>query len=314
MLKILFMGTPDFAESCLKALVENGQNVAGVITQPDKQNGRGMKVQFCDVKKYALEKELAVYQPETLKDGAIKGLLEELNPDIIVVVAYGKILPEYVLKFPKYGCINAHGSLLPEYRGASPIQRAVIDGKKITGVTTMYMDKGLDTGDMLLCREYEIGENTNTGEAFDDLAKIGAELLLETLEGLEKGTITPKKQDESKATYAEKIFKDECAVSFDEKAETVHNKIRGLYPFPGAFCYNDGKMLKLCESRVYKSEAPDGKAGEVVGLSKEGILVKCREGAVLLTKLKPEGKGIMNASDLINGRKISLGDCLFPTL
>ena len=314
MLKILFMGTPDFAESCLKALVENGQNVAGVITQPDKQNGRGMKVQFCDVKKYALEKELAVYQPETLKDGAIKGLLEELNPDIIVVVAYGKILPEYVLKFPKYGCINVHGSLLPEYRGASPIQRAVIDGKKITGVTTMYMDKGLDTGDMLLCREYEIGENTNTGEAFDDLAKIGAELLLETLEGLEKGTITPKKQDESKATYAEKIFKDECAVSFDEKAETVHNKIRGLYPFPGAFCYNDGKMLKLCESRVYKSEAPDGKAGEVVGLSKEGILVKCREGAVLLTKLKPEGKGIMNASDLINGRKISLGDCLFPTL
>ena len=314
MLKILFMGTPDFAESCLKALVENGQNVAGVITQPDKQNGRGMKVQFCDVKKQALEKELAVYQPETLKDGAIKGLLEELNPDIIVVVAYGKILPEYVLKFPKYGCINVHGSLLPEYRGASPIQRAVIDGKKITGVTTMYMDKGLDTGDMLLCREYEIGENTNTGEAFDDLAKIGAELLLETLEGLEKGTITPKKQDESKATYAEKIFKDECAVSFDEKAETVHNKIRGLYPFPGAFCYNDGKMLKLCESRVYKSEAPDGKAGEVVGLSKEGILVKCREGAVLPTKLKPEGKGIMNASDLINGRKISLGDCLFPTL
>ena len=314
MLKILFMGTPDFAESCLKALVENGQNVAGVITQPDKQNGRGMKVQFCDVKKYALEKELAVYQPETLKDGAIKRILEELNPDIIVVVAYGKILPEYVLKFPKYGCINVHGSLLPEYRGASPIQRAVIDGKKVTGVTTMFMDKGLDTGDMLLCREYEIGENTNTGEAFDDLSKIGAELLLETLEGLEKGTITPKKQDESKATYAEKIFKDECAVSFDEKAETVHNKIRGLYPFPGAFCYNDGKMLKLCESRVYKSEAPDGKAGEVVGLSKEGILVKCREGAVLLTKLKPEGKGIMNASDLINGRKISLGDCLFPTL
>lgn len=314
MLKILFMGTPDFAESCLKALVENGQNVAGVITQPDKQNGRGMKVQFCDVKKYALEKELAVYQPETLKDGAIKGILEELNPDIIVVVAYGKILPEYVLKFPKYGCINVHGSLLPEYRGASPIQRAVIDGKKVTGVTTMFMDKGLDTGDMLLCREYEIGENTNTGEAFDDLSKIGAELLLETLEGLEKGTITPKKQDESKATYAEKIFKDECAVSFDEKAETVHNKIRGLYPFPGAFCYNDVKMLKLCESRVYKSEAPDGKAGEVVGLSKEGILVKCREGAVLLTKLKPEGKGIMNASDLINGRKISLGDCLFPTL
>lgn len=314
MLKILFMGTPDFAEACLKALVENGQNVVGVISQPDKQKGRGMKVQYCDVKRYALEKELAVYQPETLKDEAIKGLLEELNPDIIVVVAYGKILPEYVLRFPKYGCINVHGSLLPEYRGASPIQRAVIDGKKVTGVTTMYMDKGLDTGDMLLTREYEIGENTNTGEAFDDLAKIGAELLLETLDGLEKGTITPVKQDDSKATYAEKIFKEECAVSFDDNAWIVHNKIRGLYPFPGAFCYHDGKMLKLCESRLYKDEAKDGKNGEVIALSKDGILVKCRDGAVLLTKVKPEGKGVMNAVDLINGRKIALGDMLSPEI
>ncbi len=314
MLRILFMGTPDFAEMSLRALVENGQNVVGVISQPDKQKGRGMKVQYCDVKKYALEKELPVYQPETLKDEAIKGLLEELCPDIIVVVAYGKILPEYVLKFPKYGCINVHGSLLPEYRGASPIQRAVIDGKKVTGVTTMYMDKGLDTGDMLMTREYEIGENTNTGEAFDDLAKIGAELLLETLDGLEKGTITPVKQDEAKATYAEKIFKDECAVNFDDNAQTVHNKIRGLYPFPGAFCYHDGKMLKLCESRLYKDNAPDGKSGEVVGLSKDGILVKCREGAVLLTKVKPEGKGVMNAVDLINGRKIAMGDVLSPAL
>lgn len=314
MLKILFMGTPDFAESCLRALVENGQNVVGVVSQPDKQKGRGMKVQYCDVKRYALEKELAVYQPETLKDEAIKELLEELKPDIIVVVAYGKILPEYVLKFPKYGCINVHGSLLPEYRGASPIQRAVIDGKKITGVTTMYMDKGLDTGDMLLKREYEIGENINTGEAFDDLAKIGAELLLETLDGLENGSIIPIPQDHSKATYAEKIFKEECAVDFDEKSNVVHNKVRGLYPFPGAFCYHNGKMLKLCESKLYKQDVPDGNAGEVVGLSKEGILVKCREGAVLFTKVKPEGKGVMNAIDLINGRKISLGDMLSPTL
>ncbi|MBE6682105.1 MAG: methionyl-tRNA formyltransferase [Ruminococcaceae bacterium] len=314
MLKILFMGTPDFAESCLKALVENGQNVVGVVTQPDKQKGRGMRVQYCDVKRYALEKELEVYQPETLKDEAIKGLLEELNPDIIVVVAYGKILPEYVLKFPKYGCINVHGSLLPEYRGASPIQRAVIDGKKVTGVTTMFMDKGLDTGDMLLKREYEIDENANTGEVFDDLAKIGAELLLETLDGLEKGTITPVKQDDSKATYAEKIFKEECATSFDDNAQTVHNKIRGLFPFPGAFCYHNGKMLKLCESRVYKDSIPDGKTGEVVGLSKEGILVKCRDGAVLLTKVKPEGKGVMNAIDLINGRKISLADMLCASI
>ena len=314
MLKILFMGTPDFAEACLKALVENGRNVVGVITQPDKQKGRGMQVQYCNVKRYALEKSLPVYQPETLKDEAILPLLKELCPDVIVVVAYGKILPEYVLEFPEYGCINVHGSLLPEYRGAAPIQRAVIDGKRVTGVTTMYMDKGLDTGDMLLKREYEIGENINTGKAFDDLANIGAELLLETLDGLEKGTVTPEKQDGSKATYAEKILKSECAVSFDETAQTVHNKIRGLYPFPGAFCYHDGKMLKLCESRIYKENAPEGKAGEVVGLSKEGILVKCSDGAVLLTMVKPEGKGIMNAIDLINGRKIAVGDILSSAL
>ena len=314
MLRILFMGTPDFAEMSLRALVENGQNVVGVITQPDKQKGRGMKVQVSDVKRYALEKELDVYQPETLKDEAIKELLEQLNPDIIVVVAYGKILPEYVLRFPKYGCINVHGSLLPEYRGASPIQRAVIDGKRVTGVTTMYMDKGLDTGDMLLTREYEIGENTNTGEAFDDLAKIGAELLLETLEGLEKGTIVPTPQDGTNATYAEKILKEECAVCFDDMSQTVHNKIRGLYPFPGALCYHDGKVLKLCESRLFKENTPDGSPGEVIGLSKDGILVKCREGAVLLTKVKPEGKGVMNAIDLINGRKINMGDVLSPSL
>lgn len=310
MLKILFMGTPDFAECSLKALVEDGQNVVGVVTQPDKQKGRGMKVQVSDVKRYALEKSLAVYQPETLKDNAILGLLEQLNPDIIVVVAYGKILPEYVLKFPKYGCINVHGSLLPEYRGASPIQRAVIDGKSISGVTTMYMDKGLDTGDILLTREYEIGENTTTGEAFDDLAGIGAELLLETLAGLEAGTIKPVKQDDGRATYAEKITKEECKVDFNENATSVHNKIRGLAPFPGAFCYQNEKMLKLCESRIANEDGNFGTPGKVISLSKEGIEVACLEGSILLTKLKPEGKGIMSAVDLINGRKIELSDIL----
>ena len=310
MLKILFMGTPDFAECSLKALVENNQNVVGVVTQPDKPKDRGMKMQISDVKRYALEKELPVYQPETLKDNAILDLLNELNPDIIVVVAYGKILPEYVLTFPKYGCINVHGSLLPEYRGASPIQRAVMDGKKVSGVTTMYMDKGLDTGDILLVEEYKIEENTTTGEAFDALAEMGAKLLLKTLDGLENNTITPIKQDDSKATYAEKITKDECKVNFDEKAQNVHNKIRGLAPYPGAFCMHNGKVLKLSESRVAKLTGTLGTPGSVILLSKEGIEVACKEGSVLLTKLKPEGKGIMSAQDLINGRKINLSDIL----
>jgi len=311
MLKILFMGTPDFATACLRKLVENGQDVCGVFTKPDKQSGRGMKVSVSDVKKYALEKGLDIYQPETLKDGAVMPILEEKKPDIIVVVAYGKILPRYVLDFPKYGCINVHGSLLPEYRGASPIQRAVMDGKKVTGVTTMYLADGVDTGDMLLKAEYQIGENDNTGKVFDDLALLGADLLMETLDGIEKGTITPKKQDDSKATHAEKITNEECAVSFDDEAMTVHNKIRGLYPFPGAFCYVNGKILKLCESRRLDKDY-DGNIGEVVETSKEGVTVKCKTGSVLLTKLKPEGKGEMRAFDLVNGRKIQVGDILFP--
>lgn len=311
MLKILFMGTPDFATASLRKLVENGYDVCGVFTKPDKQSGRGMKVSVSDVKKYALEKGLDIYQPETLKDGAVKPILEEKCPDIIVVVAYGKILPRYVLDFPKYGCINVHGSLLPEYRGASPIQRAVMDGKKVTGVTTMFLADGVDTGDMLLKAEYEIGENDNTGKVFDDLAELGADLLLKTLDGLEKGSITPEKQDDAKATHAEKITNEECAVSFDDEAAKVHNKIRGLYPFPGAFCYVNGKILKLCESRKLYKEY-DGKAGEVVETSKEGVTVKCGKGSLLLTRLKPEGKGEMKAFDLVNGRKIQMGDMLSP--
>lgn len=310
MLRILFMGTPDFASCCLEKLICDGREIVGVVTQPDKQNGRGMKVRYCDVKKCAIENGICVYQPETLKDGAIEPLLKELNPDIIVVVAYGKILPEYVLKFPKYGCINVHGSLLPEYRGASPIQRAVMDGKKITGVTTMYMDKGLDTGDILLKREYEIGENTTCGEAFDDLAKMGAELLLETLDAIENETVIPEKQNDEYASYAEKITKEECKISFDDTAENIHNKIRGLYPFPGAFCTKDGKVLKISESRLCKEQKSDAGIGEVISLSKDGICVKTKDGAIMLTKLKPEGKGEMSASDLINGRKIALGDIL----
>ena len=309
MLRILFMGTPDFATACLKKLVETGNNIVGVVTQPDKAMGRGMKTGFSDVKKYALEMNLPIFQPTTLKDNAFLPELEQLKPDVIVVVAYGKILPEYVLSYPKYGCVNVHGSLLPKYRGAAPIQRAVMNGDKVTGVTTMLMDKGLDTGDMLLKREYEIGENENVGQFFDNLALIGAELLLETLDGLEKGTLIPEKQDESEATHTEKISNEECELRFDESARSTHNKIRALSPFPGAFCRHNGKILKIYESFVL-GEEHDGTNGEIVRLDKQGIYVKCGKGTLVLTRLKPEGKGIMNAADLINGRKVSLGEVL----
>lgn len=309
MLRILFMGTPDFATACLRKLVETKQNVVGVVTQTDKLQGRGMKLVCSDVKKYALEMGLDVYQPEKLKNGELMPVLEKCKPDVIVVVAYGKILPKYVLEYAKYGCINVHGSLLPEYRGAAPIQRAVIDGKKVTGITTMYMDEGLDTGDILLTKEYEIDQNANTGKVFDDLAEIGADLLVETLENIENGTIEPKKQDCQKATYAEKISAKECLINFDEPCENVHNRIRGLSPFPGAFTYLSGKIVKLYDSRVFDGIVPeDAKPGQIIDCEKKGVVaVKCKNGAVEIASFKPEGKKIMTGADMINGRKILPG-------
>ncbi len=312
MLRILFMGTPDFATACLKELVLTGHNVVGVVTKPDKMQGRGMKIVFSDVKKYALEQSLAVYQPESLKNGELQDVLDECKPDVIVVVAYGKILPEYMLEYPKYGCINVHGSLLPQYRGAAPIQRAVIDGLEVTGVTTMFMDKGLDTGDMLKKAEYVIDKNADTGKVFDDLANIGAKLLVETLCELENGTVKPVKQDSQNATYAEKITPEECLVDFSKTSESVHNRIRGLSPFPGAYTYLSGKILKLYESRVFEGNVPErAQPGEVIESGKKGVVaVKCGNGAVEIGFFKPEGKGKLSATDMINGRKISVGTIL----
>lgn len=306
-MKILFMGTPDFATTCLDALIESGLDVCAVITQPDKKQGRGMKLAFSDVKKYAVDKNIPVYQPETLKDGAIKPLLDELQPDVIAVVAYGKILPQYILEYPKYGCINVHGSVLPKYRGAAPIQRAVLNGDTESGVTTMLMDKGMDTGDMLLVEKTKIDENMTTGELFDTLANIGGKLLVKTLAELEKGTLTPVEQDHGDATHADKITNEECLVDFSSDAAAVHNKIRGLAPFPGSFCYLDGKVIKLFGSRMGNKDAK-GVPGEVIcANAKTGVEICCGNGSVIVTSFKPEGKGLMSAQDMINGRKITVG-------
>ncbi len=305
MLKILFMGTPDFATECLKKLIETKQDVAAVITQPDKAKGRGMNLGYSDVKKYALEQNLPIYQPETLKNGEIAELLDEIKPDVIVVVAYGKLLPKYVLDYPKYGCVNVHGSLLPKYRGAAPIQRAVINGEAVTGVTTMFMAEGLDTGDMLMKGEYQIDKNACTGTVFDDLAKLGADLLIKTLDGLEKGTITPTKQNDDEATHAAKITNEECLIDFNNNALQVHNKIRGLNPFPGAFCYLDGKIVKLSDSKVC-DETTSEMPGKVISVNACGIKIACSGGVVEISRFKPEGKGFLTAADMVNGRKITL--------
>ena len=310
-MKILFMGTPDFALFSLKKLYECGHDIAAVITQPDKPTGRGYVMTPPIVKRWALEQGLTVYQPTTLKDEAFSTLLSEIDPELIVVVAYGKILPENVIKYPKYGCINVHGSLLPEYRGAAPMQRAIIDGKKVTGVTTMYMDVGLDTGDMLLKSEVDILPNDNFEDIHDKLGSVGADLLIETVKGLEAGTIVPEKQDDSLSNYAKKIEKSDCLINFDEDANTVHNLIRGLSPIPLSFTHTpNGKLLKVVASEVEDSDCEcSADAGTVLALG-DAITVACRRGKIRLLTVVPEGKSRMSAADFIRGRKINVGDIL----
>lgn len=304
------MGTPDFALFSLDALVKSGEEIVGVVTQPDKPKGRGYTLTPPPVKVYALEHGFEVFQPATLKDGAFAKTLEKLAPEMIVVVAYGKILPKYVLDYPKYGCINVHGSLLPKYRGAAPMQRAIMDGEKVSGVTTMYMAEGLDTGDMLIKKEVAIEEDDNFESVHDKLGKAGADALIETVIAAKEGTLTSKKQDDALATYAAKIDKAECLIDFSCDARTVHNRIRGLSPFPLSFTYlPNGKMFKIVRAH-YESCKDSGEYGKVVRADKNGIAVCAKDGLVVIEVATPEGKKAQSASDLINGRQISVGDIL----
>ena len=309
-MRILFMGTPDFALGSLRALYESGENIIGVVTQPDKPKGRGYELTPPPVKVYALEKGIDVYQPTTLRGEDFAELLSELDPEMIVVVAYGKILPENVINYPKFGCINVHGSLLPEYRGAAPMQRAIIDGKEKTGITTMYMDVGLDTGDMILGRECDILESDNFEDIHDRLMVLGGETLLDTVKAIKEGKAPRIKQDDSLSNYAAKIEKADCLIDFSKSAKAVHDQIRGLSPIPLSFTHTaDGKLLKVLEARVEKREGVCGKAGEVISLE-GGIEVACGEGSVTLLRVLPEGKGRMAAADFVRGRKVAVGDIL----
>ncbi len=313
-MKILFMGTPDFAVPSLKKLAER-YSVIGVVTQPDKPKGRHMTLTPSAVKIAAGELGIPVYQPTTLKDHAFAQTLEELSPDVIAVVAYGKILPKYILDYPKLGCINLHGSILPEFRGAAPMQRAIMQGKDVVGVTTMFMAEGLDTGDMLEVATMTLAEHDNFETVHDTLSTIGAELLSSTLQKLENQTIVGIPQDDSKATYAAKIENQDCVIDFSKNYLSLFNQIRGLSPFPLAFCRHNGKMLKIIDARPIPDENLSAKwqsapVGTVLSLEGGSILVRAQGGAISINALLPEGKSRMKAQDFINGRKIAVGDSL----
>ena len=308
-MKILFMGAPDFAVFSLRALANTQHEIVAVITQPDKPKGRGYTLTPPPVKVAAGELSIPVYQPNTLKDEEFYKLLCEIDPDICVVVAYGKILPEYVLRFPRYGCINGHGSLLPAYRGAAPMQRAIMEGNRVTGMTTMQMAKGLDTGDMLETAEVEITPDDNFETIHDKLAEVGATLMLSTLAGLEQGSITPVPQDDSLATYAAKIEKTDCLLDFTRTAEQLHDQIRGLSPIPLAFTKLNGKLLKIVTSKV-SAETVSKAPGTVLSTDKGVIAVATGNGVLHITEVLPEGKGRMSAAAFVNGKKIAVGDVL----
>ncbi len=309
-MRVLFMGTPDFALFTLKALFEAGEELVGVVTQPDKPKGRGYELQPPPVKVWACEHGIPVYQPTTLKNGAFDDELASLAPEVIVVVAYGKILPASVLNYPRYGCVNVHGSLLPQYRGAAPMQRAIMEGNAETGITTMLMNEGLDTGDMLLTVRVPIAENDNFEDIHDKLGAAGASLLLETLAALRDGTVTPVAQDHARATYAAKIEKADCLIDFTKPAHTVHDTVRGLSPIPLAFTHTpDGKLFKVIEAKIGKREGVLAAPGTVLSLD-GAVEVACGTGSVFLTRVLPEGKGRMSAADYIRGRRIAVGDVL----
>lgn len=302
-MNIVFMGTPDFAVASLKKLYDAGHNVSAVFTKVDMPRGRKMIMTPPEVKVCAQELGLTVYQPATLKDPEVVKTIKSLNPDVIVVVAYGKLLPEDVLNIPPLGCINVHGSLLPLYRGAAPIQWTILNGDKVGGVTTMYMGKGLDTGDIILKYETEVGENETSGELFDRLSESGADLLLETLELLEKGEAPRTPQDESLASYASMLNKEMCIIDWTKSADEVHNLVRGLNPWPMALTTLNGKKMKIISTRKSNKS---GKPGQVV--STNPLTVACSEGAVEILTLQSEGKKAMDAKSFLMGHKLDSND------
>ena len=303
-MKIVFMGTPEFAIPCLERLINSNDEVIGVFTQPDKPKGRGYKLQQPPIKVLALKNKIEVFQPNSLKSSESFNIMNKLSPDLIIVVAYGKILPKEILKLPRYGCINVHASILPKYRGAAPIQWSIINGEKTTGVTTMYMSEGLDTGDMLKKAEINISQNETAGQLHDKLSQMGADLLLETINDLKNNKLKPEKQNDNESSYAPMLTQENSIINWEDNAENVHNFIRGLNPWPVAKTTLNGKKLKIYSSSILK--CCDCLPGEIVSLSP--FIVGCKDNtAIAIDELQLEGKKRMSSRDFLNGKKIELG-------
>ncbi len=303
-MRIVFMGTPDYAAVTLQKLIDEKYDIAAVFAQPDKPVGRKQILTPPATKVLALQNNIPVYQPNTLRDGEALKILKELNPDVIVVVAYGKILPKEILDLPKYGCINGHASLLPKLRGASPIQWSIVTGESVTGVSTMLMDEGMDTGDILETVQIPIGEQETAEELFDRLAIISADLMVSTLKSAENGTLKPQKQDENDATYAPIIKKEMAHIDFNKTATEICNAVRGFYSWPCAFCFIGGKRIKIIKAAV--SDLKSNDIGTVIANDNK-LVISCRDGAVELVTVQPEGAKAMSAAVMLNGHKIELG-------
>lgn len=307
-MRAIFMGTPDFAVPTLQAMIDEGHEIIGVFTQPDKAKGRGKNVSYTPVKEKALSYGLPIFQPAKVRAPEVIAEIEAMSPDVIVVVAFGQILPKALLDIPKYGCINVHASLLPKYRGAAPIQWAVINGEKISGVTTMYMDVGLDTGDMILKEEVVLDKKETGGSLHDKLSVVGARLLIKTLKQLEDGTAVREKQDSAQAgDYAKMLDKHMGSIDFSQPAQTIERLIRGLNPWPSAYAKFAGKTVKLWDADVEDKDY-EGSYGEIVEVTKDSFTIKTGRGGLIVRELQMEGKKRMRTDAFLRGFTVSKGD------
>lgn len=304
-MKIVFMGTPDFAVASLEAIYESGHEVALVVSQPDRPKGRGYTLTPSPVKQYAIEHGTEVITPSSLKDDNIITHLKDINADLFIVTAYGRILPKQILDIPKLGCVNVHASLLPTWRGAAPINRAIMNGDKIGGVTIMYMAEGVDTGDIILSKSVSIEDSWTVEDYHDNLMELSKSALKEFLYIADSGdTIPRKEQEHEKATHAAKITNDDAYLTFNEDAECVRNRIRGLSPFPGAFFFINGKRIKVRNAVVADGI---GEIGTIISTDKGGIEIACKNKSIIITRMCPEGKGVCDADSYLRGHKIIIG-------